>query len=297
MLGLAAILALIWPAGPAQAAEAPCAPPAATATLRAAPPDDRLAALPNIFQPKPGSIDQGRLLAEAQRLVTAQLAAIGAAGCYRDLVPTVAERTVFLSPFEFLVVSEYDRDWNTRDTLLRLYRDDPRQALREITSFWPSSRAELLIRSPGFFDPDANQVILNLGELSPDQALNVMVHEFWHALAAFRLERQPDGTLVRTSGFFAERRPAGSRAWQPVDEQIPGGIPTYLMNEAAAIEMETTATGRDHAGMRPDLARAVAVLRALFDRSGRARVMQLYLASRDDELKVLAEPATVAANR
>ena len=297
LLSLVAALALGASPAPARAAEAPCAPAAGGTALTAAPPDDRTASLPGVFQPRARSIDQERLLTQTQRLVLQGLAEIDAPDCYAALVPTIAERTVFLSPFEFLIVSRYDNDWNTRDSILRLYRDDPRQAMREITSFWPSNQAELLIRSPGFFDPDANQVMLNLGELTEDRALNVMVHEFWHALTDIHVERQADGTLLRTSGFLTEQQPVGGQGWQPVNERIAGGIPTYLMNEAAAIEMEVAATGHDHLGMRSDLAAATATLHHLFDVSGREHVMQLYLESRSGELKDLAERATVVAGR
>ena len=287
-LSLTLALGLIWSAGASEALAAPCEPVATGSALVAAPPDERAASLPRPFQPQARSIDQERLLAETQRLVSAQLAEIGASECYAALVPTIAARTAFLSPFEFLVVAQYDNDWVRRDSLLRLYRDDPQQAMREISSFWPSNRAELVVSTPGFFDVDANQVFVNLGALTEEQALNVLVHEFWHALTDVRVEALPDGSHVRTTGFWTEHRAADARAWRPIDEQIVGGISTYLMNEAVASEMEITATGSDHFGMRPDLLRARAALHHLFDRGGRERVLRLYLESRSDELKELA---------
>jgi hypothetical protein len=244
--------------------------------------------LPRPFQPQARSIDQDRLLADTQRLVVGQLEAIGAPPCYAELVPTVAARTAFLSPFEFLVVAQYDQDSARRDSLLRLYREDPREALRAISSVWPSNRAELMISTPGFFDVEANQVFVNLGALDQEQALDVLVHEFWHALTDVRLETLPDGSDVRTTGFWTERRAADERVWLPLEEQLAGGISTYLMNEAVAIEMEITATGRDHFGLRPDLVKARTALHHLFETGGRERVLRLYLESRSEQLKELA---------
>jgi hypothetical protein len=284
---------LLWPIGSVAAAEAPCWPAEDAPMVTAAPDDGRSGSLPRPFQTQPWGVDAAQLLANAQQQAAAELDAAGAPNCYAALLPGIAARTGFLSPYEFLVVGYYEHDWDTRDGLLRLYRDDPQQAVRRLADIWPSPRAELLIRTPAFFDLDTNQVYVNRGAVTPDQAPNVVVHEFWHALANVRLSSRPDGALSRTTGFWTELRPAEGRAWRPVDEQVDGGVPTYLMNEAVAIEMEVSATGREHPQMRPDLLDALSVLHELFDVAGRPRVLQLYLESRSDELKGIAHQAAV----
>jgi hypothetical protein len=258
VVALAALL--LWPATSAAAADAPCQPAEDAPTATAAPEDGRAASLPRPFQAQPWAVDRTQLLANAQRQAAAELGAAGAPSCYAALLPGIAARTEFLSPYEFLVVGYYGHDWDTRDALLRLYRDDPQQAIRRLADIWPSPRAELLTRTPAFFDLDANQIYVNRAAVTPDQAPNVVVHEFWHALANVRLSSRPDGAISRTTGFWTEVRPAEGRAWRPLDEQVEGGVPTYLMNEAVAIEMEVSATGREHPQMRPDLLDALTVL-------------------------------------
>ena len=283
---------LLWPTGSA-AAEAPCRPAEDAPRVTGAPDDERAASLPRPFQTQPWAADAAQLLANAQQQAAAELDAAGAPSCYAALLPGIAARTGFLSPYEFLVVGYYEHDWDTRDGLLRLYRDDPQQAVRRLADIWPSPRAELLIHTPAFFDLDTNQGYVNRGAVTPDQAPNVVVHEFWHALANVQLSSRPDGTTSRTTGFWTEVRPAEGRAWRPVDEQVEGGVPTYLMNEAVAIEMEVGATGREHPQMRPDLLEAMSTLHELFEVAGRSRVLQLYLESRSDELKGIAHQAAV----
>lgn len=290
-LGFAA-LALVGPvslpARPALAA-GPCEErPAAGAAVVAGPPDGRAESLARPFQAKAWPSDRVELLSDARRRVVAALSAIDAPACYAGLLPSIAGRTAFLSPFEFLVVGYYGWDAARRDALLRLYREDPHLAVRRLSGIWPSPRAERLIATRAYFDLEANQIYLNLGAVAPDQAQNVLVHEFWHALADVRPGRRPDGALTRTTGFWTEARPAHVETWRPVEETIAGGVPTYLMNEAVAIEMEVAATGRQHPSMRPDLVAALGALHELFAAAGRARVLQLYLASRSDELLAIS---------
>jgi hypothetical protein len=290
-------LSWLWPASAAASDEAPCSGHLDVATVRPAPPDARVEVLPTSFRGRPHTVDQQQLLTVAQRRVLAELADVGAASCYASMVPTIADRTAFLAPLEFLAVSYYDRDWNARDGLLQLYRSDPQQAVQSISSFWPSPRAEMMMSTPAFFDIDTDQIYVNLGALSDEQALNVVVHEFWHALADVDAGTRPDGTPTRTTGFWTEAQADGSKVWRPVDEFVAGGVLTYMMNEAAAVEMEQTATGRPHDGMRPDLADALDTLHELFALAGRDHVIQLYLSSRSDELKELAQQVAPVAGR
>jgi hypothetical protein len=286
---------LLWPPASAALAEAPCQPEPVVAPITAAPQDDRTSSLPQPFQTVPSSFERPRLLADAQQQAASALKAAGAPSCYSSRLPSVASRTAFLSAFEFLVVGYYDHEWTTRDALLQLYREDPQQAIRRLSPIWPSGRAEMLLKTPAFFDVDMNQVYVNLSALRPDQAPNVLIHEFWHALADVRVSHQPDGAISRTTGFWTEVRPAGGRVWRPVDEQLEGGVPTYLMNEAMAIEMEVAATGQQHPNMHPGLVEAVHTLHDLFEVAGRSRVLQLYLESRSDELKLIARQAATLA--
>lgn len=283
---------LLWPARPSLAEETPCqrAPEAVTVVV-AAPDDPRTASLPIPFRTEPWAFDPEELLAISQGKAAEALDGLGAPRCYSAQLPNIAGRVAFLAPFEYLVVGYYDRDWATRDALLRLYREDPHGAVRRVSGIWPSPRAEMLVRAPAFFDLDMNQIYVNPAAVSANYAVNVLVHEFWHALADIRLARAADGAMTRTTGFWSEIRSPGSHGWRPVDDEIEGGVPTYLMNEAVAIEMEVVATGKQHATMRPDLAEAVEALRELFAQSGRSWVLRLYLESRSDELKALARQA------
>src|SRR5207249_8044696 len=163
--------------------------------------DGRTASLSRPFQAAAWPVDHAALLADAQRRAADELAQSDAPACYAAMLPSIASRVAFLSPFEFLVVGYYDHDPATRDALLRLYRDDPQQAERRLSGIWPSPRAEMLVRTRAFFDLDTNQVYLNTGAVEPELATNVLVHEFWHALANVRLSRAADGTLSRTTGF------------------------------------------------------------------------------------------------
>jgi hypothetical protein len=297
-LGLASLilaLALVLgrPTG-SFAADTPCTPAQGPAAIAAAPIDPRVAGLPRQFQPAPADIEPEQLIETTRQRVLNELREIGAAECYLELVPTIAERTAFLSPFEFTVVGYFERDPATRDELLRVYREDPRQALLRAASFWPSPRAEMLLSTPAFYAIDAGQVFVNLGMVTPETAPNVVAHEFWHALANVQTVTRADGTSLRTSGFWTEQRAPGSQAWRPVEEEVAGGVPTYLMNEAVAIDMEVEATGRQHVGMRPDLAAARETLHDLYTVVGREQVLRLYLASRSDELKRIAHEAAVA---
>ena len=292
---LAALALLLRPGVPARAAQPPCEPAPAVAAGTAAPADGRAADLAPPFRLEPTRLDRAGLLAETQRRVAAQLRAIEAPGCYAALLPDIAARTALLSPFEFLVVGYYRQDREARDRLLRLYREDPRQAVRSIASIWPSPRAERLVGTPAVFDLDDNQVYVNLGAVAPERAPNVLAHEFWHALANVRPGRTADGAASRTTGFWTQARPPGGLAWVPVEEEVAGGVPTYLMNEAVAIEMEAEATGREHGGLRPDLLAAGDLLQRLFAAAGRPRVLRLYLESRSEELREIARQAALAA--
>src|SRR5204862_8139763 len=147
VVALAALL--LRPTGSA-AAEAPCRPAEDASTVTAAPDDGRSASLPRPFQTQPWAANTAQLLADAQRQAAAELDAAAAPSCYAALLPRIAARTAFLSPYEFLLVGYYDNDWATRDALLRLYRDDPQQAVRRLADIWPSPRAELLVRTPAF---------------------------------------------------------------------------------------------------------------------------------------------------
>jgi hypothetical protein len=260
-----------------------------------APEDSRAASLPRPFENQPWQGDRVRLLANARRQAADALEALGASSCYAARLPIIAARTAFLSPFEFLVVGYYDHDWRTRDALLQLYRDDPQQAVGRLSGIWPSPRAETLIRTSAFFDLDTNQVYVNLGAVTPVEAPSVLVHEFWHALANVRVSQHLDGAATRTSGFWTEVRAANSQVWRPVEEQIEGGVPTYLMNEAVAVEMEVGATGHQHPAMHRALAEAVSTLHELFEVAGRPLVLQLYLESRSDDLKELARQVATLA--
>src|SRR5919205_796517 len=108
-------LSFIQPASAAAADAAPCSGHLYGAAVRPAPPDARVGTLPTTFRGRSHTVDQRQLLADAQQRVLAELADIGAASCYARMVPTIADRTAFLAPLEFLAVSYYDRDWNTRD--------------------------------------------------------------------------------------------------------------------------------------------------------------------------------------
>lgn len=97
----------------------------------------------------------------------------------------------------------------------------------------------------------------------------MLAHEFWHALPDLQFGTRADGCATRTTGFWTEALPGDGRPWCPVEESLDFGVPTYLMNEAVAIEMEIAATGQDHPGMRPDLIKASNALHQLFGVAGR----------------------------
>jgi hypothetical protein len=288
-LGLAAAMMAGPLFKPAQAvlAAPECQSAAWRGAVEPAGPDERLAQLPPPFDSQPWSIDRTGLLREARECVAAELEAIDAPGCFAAQLPSIAERTALLSPFEFLVVGYYKYDLSRRDELLQAYRSDPRQALRQLTEIWPSPRAEMLVTTPAFFDLDADQVFVNTAVVTEDRALNVLAHEFWHALATVRLDQWTDGSQTRTTGFWTEVRPAGGQVWRALEEKTENGVSTYLMNEAVAIEMEVTATGRQHNSLRSDLRQALDTLHELFDAVGSQKVLQLYLESRSSELKTL----------
>lgn len=271
----------------AGATAGPCLPSAAPPALDAAPFDPRAADLPAPFNARPWDTDRDELLAEAQDRVARQLASIDAPDCFAAKLPDIATRTALLSPLEFLIVSLYD-DPGIRATLLQTYRSDPHEAYRQLLPVWPSPRAELALQSRAFYDIDANQIFVNTRAVPPAVALNVVVHEFWHALANVRYEELPDGTRRRVTGFWMEELPPGGRVWHQIDERLAGGVPTYLLNEAVAVEMEVAATGREPPDQRPDLSEARETLRALFRAAGRERVLELYLESRRDELQELS---------
>ena len=290
-MGLAALAVagpLVTPVQTVAAAGEGCQEAARGGAVEAVGSDVRLAELPAPFSSQPWASDSGRLLWEARESVSAELEGVGAADCFAARLPTIAERTALLTPFEFLVVGYYKYDQARRDTLLQVYRSDPRQALREIGEIWPSPRAEMLVTTPAFFDLDADQIFINTAVVTEDQAPNVLAHEFWHALATVRLDQRADGGLTRTSGFWTEVRQAEGQVWRPLDEKIEQGVSTYLMNEAVAIEMEVAATGREHRSLRPDLRQALDALHRLFSTNGRDEVIQLYLDSRSSELRQLS---------
>ena len=128
---------------PAGAAVITCERSIAEPPIVAAPDDPRTTTLSPSFRVEPWSVDRSALLAETEIQVAAALAEVEAAPCFAEALPNIAARTALLSPFEFLVVSYYDRDHATRDRLLQLYRHDPALALRQITTIWPSTRAEM----------------------------------------------------------------------------------------------------------------------------------------------------------
>lgn len=282
---------LVWSGHAAYAAEEPCLPIVDPPALEAAPDDPRAADLPAPFSAGAWGVDRERLLTEAQERVARELASIDAPACFAQRLPHIAARTALLSPLEFLIVSLQD-DRDARAALLETYRRDPRTAYQQMLAVWPSPRAELALQNLAFYDIDADQVFVNTRAVPADLALNVVVHEFWHALANVRYEDGPDGSQRRITGFWMEVLPAGSRVWHQVDEKVNGDVPTYLMNEAVAVEMEVTATGKEPPDQRPDLADARQALHELFRVGGRARVLILYLESRQDELKELARRAT-----
>lgn len=288
IIWLTLIGALLLPIQATFAEETACQRAPEDRPILAAPVDARTDSLPIPFRTAPSALEPQELLAVSQSKAAEALEGLGAPRCYTELLPAIAARTAFLSPFEYLVVGYYDRDATTRDALLKLYRDDPQEAVRRVASVWPSPRAEMVVRTLAFFDLDTDQIYVNATALEADIAANVLIHEFWHALADVRLARTSEGAVTRTTGFWSEIRPPGSHGWRPVDEEIEPGVPTYLMNEALAIEMEVSATGRQHATMRPDIVQASEALQELFERSGRGRVIRLYLESRSEELKALA---------
>jgi hypothetical protein len=247
--------------------------------------------LPAPFSQVEWGVDRATLLTGAQARAADQLAEIGASPSYAARLPWIAERVAFLAPFEFLVVSCYGRAPETRDRLLALYRDDPRRALHEIAEIWPSPRAELQIQVPAYYDLDADQIFVNTARVAPEMAPRVVVHEMWHALADLRPGQLPDGTPARSSGFWTQVKIDGGRSWRPLDERLDDGVPTFLMNEALAVTMEVDATGLQHQGLYPELTAAIDALQRLIDVEGRDEVLRLYLASRSDQLKLVARAA------
>lgn len=259
-----------------------CSEQAVEETVRPAAPSARGHALAGGLADPLAPPEPGGALERAIALVDWQLAEVDAAACYHERLPHVAARTVFLSPVEYLIVGHHSRDPERRRELLALYAADPEAAVRALTPFWPSSSAEMLLSTRAFFDLDLQQVVVNRGATRADELVPVLVHELWHALANMRHVREADGQLYRISGFYRQVR-QGSYGWRPVDEYVDQQVPTFLLNEALAMEMEREATGHEPP-QRPDIRSALGELHELFDVLGREQVIYAYLESAPERL-------------
>jgi hypothetical protein len=275
------VLGLAFPRA-ATAQIAGCIQPAPVSTVRAAPIDSRAAALPGPLAARAAPADLDGIIQQATSLVREQLGRIDAAPCFTAQLSSIADRIVLLSPTEFLIAGHFGREPARRAELLALYRDDPAASVRQLAPFWPSSSAEMLLSSRAFYDLDLRQIVVNTAATKQDTLLTVLVHEHWHALANVRQERDQDGQLYRVSGFYREARIAEG-GWRPIEEYVDGRVPTFLLNEVVAMEMEREATGQQPPA-RDDIRRAFEELYGLFDALGQQQLLELYLTSTPEVL-------------
>ncbi|MDP8922377.1 MAG: hypothetical protein M3O34_05810, partial [Chloroflexota bacterium] len=232
-------------------------------------------------------LDRGRLLGEVRAVVAQQVQEAGAPAGYARRIGPIAERVDFQAPFEFLVVSYFEREPDRRDALLALHARDPRQAIRELGPAFPSPRGEMILSTFAYYDVSADRIRVNIARLPANEAARVLVHEFWHALPDLRSWNGGDGTAYRATGFLTQRRQPGLAVWEPFEEK--NGVPysAYLLNEAMATRMEVRYAGPTRFD-RPDLVGVDSFLNRLSEAAGSGEVMRAYLESQPGELSELA---------
>ncbi len=250
--------------------------------------DARLAtALPEPFSFAAWAIDPRAILADAARVVSAQLAAIHAPACFSEKAAALVERVDLLSPFEFLVTTVYDSDHAVRDVLLELYARDPGQALRRVSPVYPTPRSDMVLATLAYYDVTSDRVRVNLGKVNEARAPRILVHEFWHALPLTRVWKE-DGATLRASGFWVQRLDAGGKVWLPLDHYTELPFPSYLLAEGMATTMEARFAGQ-LPRPRPDIDAAQRFLDRVVEVADPAEVMRLYLESRPAEFAALVE--------
>ena len=244
--------------------------------------------LPAPFAYQPNPQEQAAALAEAQSVVMRQAAELGVEACYRDKPAEIAERVEFLSPFEFLVYSTFDQDQQKRDALLDQYLTDPRGAIKGLGDTFPSARAQATLAGYAYYDVSSDRIRVNAAQVPPADLRRVLVHEFWHAMPKSRSWADPDGKLLRASGFWMQEQRAGRRIWLPVEDRRGLPYASYLLDEAMATLMETRYSGPlKHA--RPELLEVQGYLDKLMTVANRDEVLRAYLGSQPDALAQIAE--------
>lgn len=248
----------------------PAARPAAPAALAAD--------LPAPFAYRPDAGADARAVAEAVDAVRKQAEALGAEGCYVEKPARIAGRIDFLSPYEFLVVTLFDRDPERRDALLDQYRADPRAAIRALGDAYPSPRAQATIASYAYYDVSSDRIRVNAAHVPSAQVRRVLVHEMWHAMPHARTWTDEAGQRIRANGFWLQEQRAGSPIWVPLEDRRGLPYASHLLDEAMATMMETRYAGPSPYA-QPDQVEAQRFLQKLMSVAGAPQVMSDYLES------------------
>ena len=284
------VLALVLVGQPtiARAAAASCDIDPERPAARTVAPAALAADLSEPFKYVPAEVDRAALLKDVVDVVRGQAAEGDADPCYLEKPARIATRVDFLSPYEFLVVSIFDREPERRDALLDQYAKDPRGAIKALGEAFPSTRAQATMTAFAYYDVNADRIRVNAARVPPDQLRRVLVHEFWHAMPHARTWTEPDGRTLRASGFWLQEQRAGPRIWVPVEDRRGLPYASYLLDEAMAMLMETRYAGPSQFA-RPDLLEVERFLGRLIGVAGNSTVVHQYLDSRPYDLGALTE--------
>jgi hypothetical protein len=289
LLGLLALVcSLFLPAPAALAQHVDCRGNPNPIATRPVAPVANAANLAAPFGYQPADLDRAAVLRDVTDAVEQQAAALGIDACYQQKIPDIAQRTDFLSPAEFLIVSLYPRDTARRDALLDRYATDPHGVVADLAPTAPTPRAQMILATYAFYDLDADRIYVNVAQVPPSELRRVLVHESWHAMPHLSSWTDQAGTPFRASGFWSQVRRSGSRAWLPVEDR--GNLPyePYLLNESMASLMEARYAGPSRFAQK-DVLQVQQFLSHLMDVAGPRNVMRSYLESQPDGLVALVD--------
>jgi len=228
------------------------------------------------------------VLSDVVQVVKQQASDLGVDACYQSKPDRIATHVDFLSPFEFLVLTQFDQDPARRDALLDQYVVDPRGAIHALGDAFPSTRAQATLANYAYYDVASGHIRVNVAQVPPADLRRVLVHEFWHAMPLARTWTAGDGRTLKASGFWLQEQRDGKRSWVPVEDRQGLPYASYLLDEAMATLMETRYAGPAKFA-RPELQEVQQFLDHLMGVAGTGEVMHDYLLSQPYEMGTLAE--------